>query len=312
MSRSLQGMNQLFLRFCAFTVLNMIGAGFYIEFMQNKNPIPPWETSSVLQTMPHNQHVDVVILGTSHARSLSGCPASAAAIESALESTVLNLAKNAAGPVPLRLYIKEFFARGNTANLLIYFADPWAFYSPKWNEEHGFLMDEPFEPRFFIQCAIARKSPRQLLQYARRGFQKHTYTEQLQFAKNCHRHLDAVIPEIAAHRASHLYGRQPSDSVLTHYSGELSKLLERARDQNARVIIATPPTLLGTLPGMDAFVASMHSIAEKHDAHYFNFADVMQNTAYFMDHDHLNANGTDHFASNHLRTAIDAVTTSTE
>lgn len=284
--------------------INLSIATTYLHLFKPASPKPPWETSSVLQTMPHHRHVGIVILGTSHARSLSGCSASAEAIENCLETTILNLAKNAAGPMPLRLYTEEFYARGNSADTLIYFADPWAFYNPKWNEEHGFLMDEPLEPRFFAHCITAGRSKRQLFQNARRGFYNRAFEQHLNESNDCLGHMPNVNPAFIEHRIDHLFDGPPSEKALSRYAEELTKLFSSVRAHNTRIIIATPPTLLGELPGMDAFVHTMESVANNFEAHYFNFTDIMQDPEFFIDHDHLNAHGVAHFAENHLRPAL--------
>ncbi len=292
------------LRLAVFLALNAIAAMTYLNLMQPSQPIPPWKTSSTLRTMPHAEHVDIILLGTSHARNLSGCPASAKAVEESLGTSVLNLAKNGAGPSPLRLYLEEFYARDNSADRLIYFADPWAFYAPKWNEEHGFLMDEPLEPRFFARCVLAGKSPKQLFRYVRYGFIRTAYSEQLTYSNDCFKQLKTINPSIVADRIDNLYNGTLSDESLEHYTREFSRLAANALAHGTQLLIVTPPTLLGQLPGMDPFVEAMNALAIECGAHYFNFADIMQEPRFFVDHDHLNAQGVAHFAENYLQPAL--------
>jgi hypothetical protein len=287
------------------TGFNAFGAIVYLHFTGVQTPTPPWETSSVLNVMPHNKHVGVAILGTSHARSLSGCEASADAIEHSLDTTVLNLAKNAAGPMPLRLYAEEFVARGNSTDTLIYLADPWAFYSAKWNEEHGFLCDEPLAPRFFARCILAGRSPRQLFRNARLGFTNPTFDQYLIESNDCFTHLNNFSNDFAQSRINHLFNTQPSEAALQKYTAELGEIMSLAKSNGADVIIATPPTLLGEFPGMEAFDEAMQAVAAQHQARYYNFAEIMQDPAFYIDHDHLNAHGVAYFAENHLRPALD-------
>ena len=297
-------MRRIFVTLVMLAGLNTFGAIAYLHFAGSQSPSPPWKTSSVLEVMPHDEHVGIAILGTSHARSLSGCETSAEAIENSLDTTVLNLAKNAAGPMPLRLYTEEFLARGNSTDTLLYFADPWAFYSAKWNEEHGFLCDEPLDPRFFARCIIAGRSPRQLFRNAQQGFLNQSFDQHLVESNDCLAHLDNVDVRYAQGRIDHLFNTQPSEAALQKYTAELGDIISLAQSNGADVVIATPPTLLGELPGMDAFDKAMQAIAAKHQARYYNFADIMQDPVFYIDHDHLNARGVAYFAENHLRPAL--------
>jgi hypothetical protein len=170
-----------------------------LRVASRSEPMAPWETSSVLQTMPRGQHAGAAILGTSHARTLSWCPDSARALEAALGCDVINLAKNAAGPMPMRLYLEEFLARGNSADTLIYVADPWTFYAAQWNEEHGFLMSEPFDLQFFVRCLKAGRSPRQLFRNLRGGFFAQSFQDELDEQAKC---ATANCPQSTAARSN--------------------------------------------------------------------------------------------------------------
>jgi lysophospholipase L1-like esterase len=72
-----------------------------------------------------------------------------------------------------------------------------------------------------------------------------------------------------------------------------------------RIRIVTPPTLLGELPGMAAFIESAQQIATKHGADFVDASGEMQDLRYFQDHDHLNAAGVAEFARRFLEPAVD-------
>src|SRR5690606_36410579 len=107
-----------------------------------------WETDARLLNMPSNASRDYVFLGSSHAYLLSRFRDNAEQTESILGGRVENLAMPSGGGLrPARLYLEEFLARGNRTREVIYFLDPFVFYSPGPNDQHKFVYFEPLQAR---------------------------------------------------------------------------------------------------------------------------------------------------------------------
>ena len=97
------------------------------------------ETEANLPIIKSNQHYDIVFLGTSHGRTLSRF-GNHDRVEKILSKKIINLSTGGGrGIYSSQIYLDYFFKRGNTTDTIVYFIDPWVFYSNKWNEENDLL-----------------------------------------------------------------------------------------------------------------------------------------------------------------------------
>lgn len=73
--------------------------------------------------------------------------------------------RRGAGVVPMELYLSHFYKRGNRAGTVVYFLDPFIFYSRSWNEDHDCIKGEPFRMDFFVDAAAQGMSRESLIEY---------------------------------------------------------------------------------------------------------------------------------------------------
>ncbi len=257
----------------------------------------PWETDSLLLTMPRDTVVDTVVLGTSHAYYLSRSQYNHALTEAALGQTV-NLALPQGGGVrPASYYLAEFYARGNEAKRLVYIIEPFVFFSSGPNDAHKFVYFEPFDLRFAARLAADGYPARRLFTYLRSKFTWHWWSQSAEPLGRETRRLtaDDVDDARIAQRIESLYTEGVSPATFARYRPYFERILELADAQGTAVYLASPPTLLGHEPGQPQLAQALDTLAGAHDFSYRDFTDSMPDPRWYYNLDHLNSAGMAHF-----------------
>ncbi len=262
-----------------------------------------WETESDLAIMPAREHVDLVFLGTSHARTFSRA-SNHRRVEMALDRRILNLARGGGGGVvPMRAALSVFFERGNTVDTIVYFIDPWVLYSAAWNEDNAFYEGEPFSLDF----------ARQVYRYAgARGLRDYVLEKLtwswIDAAPDRTEQDERIVParsaDAAAKRIANLYNAGTDPAVFRKYAALLEDLVVFATART-RLVFVIPPTLLGDEPGTPELRALLKRFRSTYGVPFFDLRDSITTPALFGDHDHLNTRGVTLFAAEFLRPALD-------
>jgi len=274
--------------FCA---VNGIAAAAFMLLLDGSRDAPASETGSVLFRIPRNAHRDVLVLGSSHAMVLSFYKENQAAFEREVGRNCLNLGKGAAGLVPERCYLSYYFDRGNTAGTVLYFIDPWAFHSRVWNEDSGFLEDEPFRPGFLPIALQNRIALRQVLTHMQRKFTPKWIVKGPRHEIRWPRFDGTVDAGEVERRRAWLYPQGTSPVLFGKYASVLEGLIANANQHGARVVLVCPPTLLGTLPGHEEMKALLRSFEDEYEATFHDMSEAISDPGLFRDLDHLNAGG---------------------
>ena len=262
----------------------------------------PWETDSLLLTMPRETLVDTVVLGTSHAYYLSRSHYNHALTEAALGETV-NLALPAGGGVrPASYYLAEFYARGNEAKRLVYLIEPFVFFSSGPNDAHKFVYFEPFNVRFAARLAADGYPARRLFTYLRSKFTWHWWAQTAAPLGREARRLgaDDVDAMRIAQRIESLYTEGLSPAAFARYRPYLGRILALANAHGTTVYLASPPTLLGHEPGQAQLVHALEQLAGEYAFTYRDFTDAMPAPRWYYNLDHLNSVGMAHFLERFL------------
>ena len=126
-----------------FSLLNLSIMGSLLFFFSGRNldiRFKNWETESNLLVTGKNEHYDMAILGTSRGRVFSR-DSNHLTVENILDKKVINLSKGGGGGLmPALVHLDHFYARGNMADHIIYFVDPWIFFCPINNENNNFFL----------------------------------------------------------------------------------------------------------------------------------------------------------------------------
>lgn len=282
--------------------MNMATALGLIYSVEAARSPEPWETYAALRSMPTHQAASILFVGSSHAQVLQMCESSVAIVHEAFGQDATVIAKGGSGVFQHSLYLREFFRRGNTAETIIYFADPWAFYSDDWNEAMKMEIDrEPLDWSFTIDMVRSGAQRNAVFRYLKSKVRYTAFLKEELEDWNCEGRLAAYHPGIARLRSNNLYPDGVDHAVLNHYLDELNSFLDLCQSHNANVIIVVPPTLLGVEPGFEGLWQGLKQIEKRSGIRSIDCSRSMDQTDWYLDHDHLNNRGVSHFLNHVLK-----------
>lgn len=267
------------------------------------------ETESDLMIIPAAKRFDLVILGTSHGRIFAR-DNNHDQVQTLLERKVLNLSKGSgAGIMPMRLFLSCFFEKKNKANAIVYFLDPWVFYSASWNENNICGIEEPLRLDFLMKMARFGFSRDAISSYVVYKFQHQIVNSKIagrppkdgNFSG-----LERVNPVSVGKSLQILYPDGLDSTRCLKYRRELEELVSMAEAHGSKVLFATPATLLGNIPGLPEMKAFLADLKTRHPIEYQDFTYSIQDPKFFYDHDHLNTPGIRLFTSQFLKPYLDA------
>lgn len=300
---------RLLVKGAAFLALNAVLAVGLLKVHEATLHPKPWETDSILLVMPENTHQDLVFLGTSHAYLFSRFEEHHKATEQALGRSVFNMALPQGGGIkPARFYLESYWEADNTAGRVVYFLDPFVFYSTGANENHKFIYFEPFRFRFLAKLVANGYSYRRIITYIRSKFSREWLLQQ---PEPLIRHTATVRPEQVnaarvRQRMATLYYDGLDDSVFDTYCAEFKRIVAACKAHGTPLTIVVAPTLLGPEPGHAAMMAWLDTLAESGAIGVYDWVNAMPDPAKFYNLDHMNLDGVRQFMSAFLRPALDA------
>lgn len=266
-----------------------------------------WETDSILYATPKNTSFDFVSLGTSRTRIFSEFKANHDFVERDLGLRFLNMAIPFGGGIlPERLFLENFFERGNNARAVVLFLDPFVLFSDRLNREHRFVYYEPFRMRFMAKLILNRFPAERLMTYVRSKFGRYWFERDPLIKEKDERVVDTAHTDPAAlrKRMENLYPEGLSESNFTRYSREVVRILDMAANRGSRAFVVILPTLLGKEPGHERTMAFLEQCRAQHPFTLCDWSETMQEARFFADHDHLNHEGFKYMAQYLLLPAL--------
>ena len=299
-------MKTFLIKLSFFIAINLFLAIAYLAITQNLHSYQNWETGSILFAAPKNQNYDLVILGASNGRTLSNSK-NHIMVEGILNRKIFNLSKAAAGPIPEKAYLTHFYENGNGAKKIMYFLNPYAFYSDAWNEKLAFLNAEPLNLKFFKIAAENGSSKEVLLSYVRSKFTLSWLADIKPIPENSGPDHELAEIDIQAiqkidsraiqNQLKFLYPNGLDKTAFNRYTNTLKEIIKLAHKNNSEVIFALTPTLVREQPGKEE-IKNFALALEKENTgvHFFDWSKTIGDVRLFMDLDHLNAAGVKIFA----------------
>ncbi len=282
-----------------------LGAGLvYVRLLEVHRTFAPWESFSTLHRVPHGEDAAYVILGSSHAARFAGCVGDVSAVQAALGPDGVHLAKTASGVFQQRIFLHEFYVRGNRANTVVYFIDPFVLYSAYWNEAVPLIEFEPIDVTFAWSLFVGGVRPNRLIEYARSKFSLEWYELQPRARRCALESVDVVDAGLVEKRLAGMYWEGTRPENLARYLKELDWLIELAQSNDSAVILMTTPTLLGSEPDDDVFQAVMGEREQRYGLRFYDFRGVIHEPAMFRDLDHLNTEGVAYFMEEFVAEAV--------
>ena len=279
-----------------FLALNAAVALAALVILDTRYSFEQYETDSLLLSTPRNTHFDLVILGTSHARVFNRIKHNHDFLTHELDMKILNLAIPFGGGVLLeKMYVANFFDCGNETDTILYFLDPFVFFSPMVNKYHKFVYYEPFRLSFLIRMLKNRMPPERIFTYIRSKFSYRWVTQKPGLVAYDDITLDTygieLDPERMRARAESLYPDGLNETYFAQYGAALGEILEMARQHGCRTIIAFSPSLLGREKGAPRLLELLDTYREQYDFEFHDFTDAIPDEKLYSDYDHLNSKG---------------------
>lgn len=299
---------KLIFKLVIFSVLNLAVMVSLLSFFSGRNrniDFKNWETESNLLVTGENEHYDVAILGTSRGRIFSR-DSNHFTMEKILGKKVINLSKGGGGGLmPAKIHLDHFYSRGNRVIHIIYFVDPWVFFSPINNENNTFfLRDEPFELSILWDLILNRFPSQQIIsyiqmiavddwkhlsQYGEPGLDKLT--------------LKAIDPVKLEKAREHYLGLYDYDKF-NYYSHFLTKINRTAKKHKSKITYVMLPILMKDFPGAGQVDEKIKEISKNEEVGYYNLIDKMHDRHFFYDHMHFNNNGVAHFTETYMKSIL--------
>jgi hypothetical protein len=259
-------------------------------------------TESNVLFIPENVNYDVLMLGSSHARSLSRT-GNHERMEKILGKKIANLSKGhgAGGIANQLLYFDYFLKQGNTAKTLVYFIDPFVFFNDKMDNNNYVFNNEPYcfnLAKLMILHGIRAESFVNYLKFKIKPFdywwnyKPDTIMEETRF-------LTGVDSSNFNRRIAVMYSDGFEDEIKKEKINKLRKVIALATKHNMKIIFVVPPTLMGKLPEHDNMLNILQEAGN--NIPVYDYSTSIAQPEYYYDLDHLNTAGCNYFTENYLK-----------
>lgn len=279
--------------------------------MPSKKDIPEkrlenWQTEANLPVIGRREYYDAVFLGTSHARIFSRFK-NHDRVEAALDKTFINLGQGyeRGGVKSQQTYLDYFYQRGNFANTLVYFVDPFIFYRKSLDENHTLYVNEPFREDFFSHLQDEETSQDIVSFYETkqsRGIQPTKYPE---FEKNYMADIGKIDEKAIQDRVAHLYTDPYNQQQFDKTLQTLLETIRIARGRGMRVVVILPTTQIPRQPQDEPVITGLRKEAKTGLFEFYDFSRAITDPALYYDTDHLNTPGILYFTKKHLKPILD-------
>jgi len=288
-----------------FVIINILIACIsigVIHYFENRYHYHNWETDSDLLIIPNHKSVDLLIMGSSHARIFTR-DMNHLRVETILHKSLVDIGKGGGegGVVTNLVMLDYFYDQGDTARNIVYFIDAWPFFSNKWNEKSYFLTNEPINADLFRLCLHYHVDDDVLINYFKSKYTLEWMERQPKTRTINNDILKDVSKEAIAKRLASLYIEPYDVNVFNHYASLLEQVVEHARAHHAKLTFIFPPTLLDDNRGKDKVLAILADFKVRYGTDYFDYSNEIQDNTLYYDHDHLNTKGVVYFTERYLK-----------
>ena len=271
-------------------------------------------------------------MGTSHARNFSR-DLNHKIVEEILQKKMANLSTGSGGFFPERIYLNTFLLEKNKANLLLYFLDPFVFYSdPSSNKNHPQLALETWNFSYLYSLYKYDASDETIMAYIQNNillkwlFTKKRphdlrgkYTRHL-FYKHGKKFMRRAEPSEVSEMLQSWYGRclnkkkfcadmkTTKEYLFSENLGYFNDLLVLLKESRIKTIMVIPPLLFRD-PFKSTIISNIKRIALIDEFEVIDCSEVfLHDTDLFSNVDHLNNYGVQKFARDYMKPLLDGRT----
>lgn len=247
----------------------------------------PWETESVLLPLQTNTNYDVLIMGSSHGRIFSRNK-NHQITEEILNKQVATIAAGSSCIIPAQVYLSTFYDMKNTAKTILYFIDPWCFYTAKYNESYTFEI-EPYNEILLKNMIAADISETTIQQYKAKkttsNLPEVTVTVEPNMAL-----LNEIDPTVINARILDLYENNVPEFINEVYANRMTQIIELSKKNNSQLVFILPATLYND-PQQNNILNLLAEYQEMYNIDFIDMSESIDDISLFYDHDHLNSKG---------------------
>ncbi len=275
--------------FIGLNALLLVMALLLVHWIEPKYERTNTTTEATFSAIPKNHKYDFVIMGTSHAREFSRS-ANHEMVEQLTGKTFFNLSKGAGhgGLIPNIMAWRLFLQRGNKTQHIIYFVDPWIFYSSKWNEENYCFEDEPVRPDILMLGITNGMSTGTIINYLKSKLKpSYLFAPQISSVPN-EKSLTRADLHLIQKQIERNFPDTLSEDSFKKYSAIFTNFVNQLTQAGIRITFMLPPTLLTNEPGHEQTLQLLNSFA---NIPVYDHSRLITNPAFYYDHSHLNTAG---------------------
>ncbi len=299
-------MKKFFIRGGILLVINLLIASYFLFQAYSKDDhifFHYTQTESVLGSTPSDTEYDLLLMGSSHGRIFSRS-GNHLKVERILGLKMANISRSGAGVVPEQTYLEYFYLKGNKTRTIVYFIDPFALSTVKWNERLYFLTDEPFKFEFLPLLFKNGIETDVIYNYVKSKFLKSWQKDHGMITEDATYCLKHIVQESVEKRTAAIYPDGFKPAVFNNYLDELEKTIKFAQRHTCRLIFIIPPTLLGWTPGQPQLLGRLKFFKEKFGVPFYDYSMVIRKPQLFYNHDHMNVRGVAFFTSSYLKPIV--------
>lgn len=249
-------------------------------------------SESNLPNLENIKDAEYLILGTSHGRQFSR-GGNHKKLEEKLGGTVLNLSQgNGGGGVyNQKFWVDYYQKKGGKYQKVIYFIDPFVFFSKTFDEYNYIFVREPFDVGLFTFMLTEKVRTACTLQYLRSKLGK-TFLKQLYTGNTTNNKLCAINETDVISRKKILYPEEPFIFDTKKFQFFVKFLLELSNN-NKEVWLVIPPSYpIGGFHGYETLVQHIKADVVGTDRiQFLDHTNSIVDICLYNDHDHLNNEG---------------------
>lgn len=258
-----------------------------------------WQRDPDVYVIPSSNTYNFLIMGTSHANIFTRF-SNQGRVEKILGKKFFNLSQPGSGPVIEKLYLKVFLDKKNRSQRIVYFIDPYALYSDRWNENYFLLLYGKFDLLFLRNAISSQIGATTLMNYIR------TYLSLKWFIKNprpdkTDSRVYSYTKSQIIERLNFLYPEGLTQNSFIKYTQSLNEVIQIAKKNNMKITFIVPTTLIKNLPGTNQTLKLLEKYKKDYNIMYYDYSNLIQDNNLYGDEDHLNSDGISFFTKYYLK-----------
>ena len=279
------------------------------------SPAPNHIIEANIPHVPQNQTFGVTLLGTSHGRIFSR-NTNHQTVSAILDRTMINLSQGGdrAGLMNQQTYLRYFYARGNTAPVVVYFLDPYVFFNAGMDRNLKLYDGEPFDLGFYEVLLQHPPTNEEILaRYGNRRLLAPTLTPSQSYISQNTKLVRTPIDEsVMQKRIDSLYTTDYDEAEFEASIQTFLATVELIKSNKGQLIVMVPTTLFSAQKRDAHVIDAMEQLSVQRGFQFYNYAHAITDAKLYSDTDHLNEQGIQTFTSTYILPALNRPVSSTQ